>query len=183
MATPTAAGVYRPRRPERTVLYQVLSQHFERYLVLYGERFGRTHGSLRAATREAVYRYLDWSCPGLVDTYGRVRAEEVHHAKKEAVSAGVSAADGRAGEGGQEAVRAATTSVSSCGRTGPSGSCSRTRRTARWSSPSPSGFHRRGPRPPARAEPAARPLLRLLLERLAGQAPSCRQRRVRAGGR
>ena len=33
------AGVYRPRHPERTVLYQVLFHHFERFIAEYEERF------------------------------------------------------------------------------------------------------------------------------------------------
>ena len=28
----TAAGAYRPRHPERTVLYRALAQHFERFV-------------------------------------------------------------------------------------------------------------------------------------------------------
>lgn len=41
MPTPSPAGVYRPRQPERTVLYRVLSQHFERYLLLHDEELRR----------------------------------------------------------------------------------------------------------------------------------------------
>jgi len=33
------AGVYRPRHPERTVLYRVLSRHFEQFLAEYEDRF------------------------------------------------------------------------------------------------------------------------------------------------
>jgi hypothetical protein len=38
MAT-ASAGPYRPRYPERTVLYRVLAQHFERFVQVYDERF------------------------------------------------------------------------------------------------------------------------------------------------
>ena len=44
MATANAAGLYRPRRPERTVLYRVLAQHFEHFVQVYDERFAPTHG-------------------------------------------------------------------------------------------------------------------------------------------
>jgi hypothetical protein len=37
------AGVYRPRRPERTVLYRVLFHHFERFVAEY-ERFEKAYG-------------------------------------------------------------------------------------------------------------------------------------------
>lgn len=35
------AGVYRPRHPERTVLYRVLFHHFDGFLAAYEELFGR----------------------------------------------------------------------------------------------------------------------------------------------
>jgi len=35
------AGVYRPRHPERTVLYRVLFHHFDRFLAEYETRFER----------------------------------------------------------------------------------------------------------------------------------------------
>jgi hypothetical protein len=38
------AGVYRPRHPERTVLYRVLSHHFEQFLAEYEDRFEREYG-------------------------------------------------------------------------------------------------------------------------------------------
>ena len=51
--------LYRPRRPERTVLYRALAQQFERFLGAYEERFEPVHGSLRRSVERAVYRYLD----------------------------------------------------------------------------------------------------------------------------
>ncbi|MGH9362139.1 MAG: transposase zinc-binding domain-containing protein, partial [Thermoanaerobaculia bacterium] len=50
---------YRPRQPERTVLYRALAHHFERFLQVYEERFEPTHGYLRRSVESAVYRYLD----------------------------------------------------------------------------------------------------------------------------
>jgi hypothetical protein len=41
------AGFYRPRHPERTVLYRVLSHHFERFLAEYEDRFEREYGFFR----------------------------------------------------------------------------------------------------------------------------------------
>ena len=38
------AGVYRPRHPERTVLYRVLFHYFERFLAEYESRFEREYG-------------------------------------------------------------------------------------------------------------------------------------------
>jgi len=33
------AGVYRPRHPERTVVYRLFEEHFERYVREYEERY------------------------------------------------------------------------------------------------------------------------------------------------
>jgi hypothetical protein len=40
------AGFYPPRHPERTVLYQVLFHHFDRFLTEYESRFEREYGYL-----------------------------------------------------------------------------------------------------------------------------------------
>jgi len=50
------AGVYRPRHPERTVLYRVLSHHFERFLAEYEDRFEREYGFFRPIVKEVVKR-------------------------------------------------------------------------------------------------------------------------------
>ena len=77
MATANAAGLYRPRRPERTVLYRVLAQHFERFVLLYDERFAPTHGPLTQGAQEAVYRYLD--CGIFECGFARARCGECGH--------------------------------------------------------------------------------------------------------
>ncbi len=77
MATANAAGPYRPRRPERTVLYRVLAQHFERFVQVYDERFVATHGPLTQGAQEAVYRYLD--CGIFECGFARVRCGECGH--------------------------------------------------------------------------------------------------------
>ena len=62
---------YRPRRPERTALYQVLEREFDRYVGVYEERFERKYGPLRAAVRPAVEEYL--ACGRLLGGFARVR--------------------------------------------------------------------------------------------------------------
>jgi ribosomal protein S27E len=57
------AGVYRPRHPERTVLYRVLFHHFERFLAEYESRFEREYGYFRPIVKEVVERYLDCGNP------------------------------------------------------------------------------------------------------------------------
>ena len=41
------AGIYRPRHPERTVLYRVLFHHFDRFLAEYESRFEKEYGFFR----------------------------------------------------------------------------------------------------------------------------------------
>jgi ribosomal protein S27E len=57
------AGVYRPRHPERTVLYRVLFHHFERFLAEYEDRFEREYGFFRPIVKEVVEKYLDCGNP------------------------------------------------------------------------------------------------------------------------
>ncbi len=57
------AGVYRPRHPERTVLYRVLFYHFERLLAEYEDRFEREYGYFRPIVKEVVERYLKCGNP------------------------------------------------------------------------------------------------------------------------
>jgi len=57
MAT-TTAGIYRQRHPERTVLYRVFAQHFERFVQVYDERFAPIRGPLAPGAQETVNRYL-----------------------------------------------------------------------------------------------------------------------------
>ena len=57
------AGVYRPRHPERTVLYRVLFHYFDQFLAEYESRFEREYGYLRSIIKEVVERYLDCGNP------------------------------------------------------------------------------------------------------------------------
>jgi ribosomal protein S27E len=57
------AGVYRPRHPERTVLYRVLFHYFDRFLSEYEGRFEREYGFFRPIIKEVVERYLDCGNP------------------------------------------------------------------------------------------------------------------------
>jgi len=53
------AGVYRHRHPEQTVLYRVLSHHFERFLAEYEDRFEREYGFFRPIVKEVVAHHPD----------------------------------------------------------------------------------------------------------------------------
>jgi len=47
-------GIYRPRHPERTVLYRVLFHHFERFAAEYESRFERDYGYFRPIVKDVT---------------------------------------------------------------------------------------------------------------------------------
>ena len=65
------AGVYRPRHPERTVVYRLFEEHFERYVREYEERYEAREGSLRKVVPTAVEAYL--ACGRLEGGFARIR--------------------------------------------------------------------------------------------------------------
>ena len=52
------AGVYRPRHPERTVLYRVLFHYFDRFLADYESRFEKEYGFFRPIVKEVTAVHL-----------------------------------------------------------------------------------------------------------------------------
>ena len=70
------AGVYRPRHPERTVLYRVLFHYFDRFLAEYESRFEKEYGFFRPIIKEVVERYLDCGNPRC--GFARIRCPECH---------------------------------------------------------------------------------------------------------
>jgi hypothetical protein len=70
-----ARPTYRPRRPRRSPLYQILEDHFESFLLCYEERFRNRYGPLRLEiARRTVYKYLD--CGILERGFARVVCPE-----------------------------------------------------------------------------------------------------------
>lgn len=70
------AGIYRPRHPERTVLYRVLFHYFDRFLSEYESRFEKEYGFLRPIVKEVVERYLDCGNPRC--GFARLRCPDCH---------------------------------------------------------------------------------------------------------
>ena len=70
------AGVYRPRRPDRTVLYRVLFHHFERFVAEY-ERFEKAYGYFRPIIKDVVEKYLDCGDRGRGGRSGRLPKDEL----------------------------------------------------------------------------------------------------------
>jgi len=50
---------YRPRQPQRTVLYQVLDRHFDDFKSTYDERLERRYGPWRNVCSDVVRKYID----------------------------------------------------------------------------------------------------------------------------
>jgi hypothetical protein len=66
-----SAGVYRPRHPERTVVYRLVEEHFERYFREYEDRYEAREGSLRKVVPTTVEAYL--ACGRLERHFARIR--------------------------------------------------------------------------------------------------------------
>ena len=47
-------GIYRPRQPQKTVLYRVLFHYFDRFLSEYESRFQREYGFFRPIVKEVA---------------------------------------------------------------------------------------------------------------------------------
>ena len=67
-------GFYRPRHPERTVLYRVPFYSFDRFVTVYESRFEKEYGHFRPAIREVVERYLD--CGNPRSGFARIRCPD-----------------------------------------------------------------------------------------------------------
>ena len=67
-------GIYRPRHPERTVLYRVLIHYFERFLTEYEGRFEKEYGYFRPVIKEVIERYLD--CANPRSGFARIRCPD-----------------------------------------------------------------------------------------------------------
>jgi len=128
----TRVQIYRPRHPERTVLYRALAYHFERFLLGYEERFEASHGYLRRCVEPAIHRHLD--CGIFDHGVARVRCPDCRHEFLVAFSCKLRGLCPDQAFGSVPATRSGSFS----GRTGPNANCSRMSLTARWFSPSPS---------------------------------------------
>jgi len=53
-AAPAARGAYKPRRPQASPLFRLVSDHLQRPQTVYDERFAHEHGPRRPVVEEAV---------------------------------------------------------------------------------------------------------------------------------
>ncbi len=65
------SGLYKPRNPRKTPLWQILDSHFDTFLSVYEDRFEERYGYLRPVVAKTVSRYL--RCGILDYGFARVR--------------------------------------------------------------------------------------------------------------
>ena len=66
-----AAGLYRPRNPERTPLYRLVEANYETVKGLWEDRFEKTYGFWRGFVDDVVNAFLD--CGRFEAGFARVR--------------------------------------------------------------------------------------------------------------
>ena len=69
-----AAGLYRPRKPEKTPLYRLVEAHFETVKGVWEDRFERIYGYWRGFVDDVVNAYVD--CGRFEAGFARVRCSE-----------------------------------------------------------------------------------------------------------
>jgi len=74
MAAGHGIGVYRPRHPERTAFYRLISRYLERYVGTYEERFEARHGPLRRVVPRTAEAFLE--CGRLQNGFARIRCPQ-----------------------------------------------------------------------------------------------------------
>jgi len=74
---PDISSVYRPRKPQQSLYYQCVEDHFEIFEQVYDDRFAKQYGFFRSYVKMVIYRYLD--CGILHNGFARVRCKDCGH--------------------------------------------------------------------------------------------------------
>ena len=69
-----SAGVYHPRNPESSPLWQLFNSHFQSFLNFYKERFEKKYGYFRDVISNVVEKYL--KCGDLKEGFARVKCPD-----------------------------------------------------------------------------------------------------------
>ena len=72
-----APGVYKPRRPQASPLFRLVSDHFRAFHAVYEERFAATYGDWRPVVREVADKFL--ACGVLAHGFARIRCDTCTH--------------------------------------------------------------------------------------------------------
>ena len=76
-AAPAARGVYKPRRPQASPLFRLVSDHLHRLQTVYDERFAREYGPWRPVVAQVADKFL--ACGVLDDGFARIRCDDCAH--------------------------------------------------------------------------------------------------------
>jgi len=76
-AAPTARGVYKPRRPQASPLFQLVSDHLHRLQTVYDERLARECGRGRSVVAQVADKFL---AGGILEHgFARIRCNDCAH--------------------------------------------------------------------------------------------------------
>ena len=76
-AAAAALGVYKPRRPQASPLFRLVSDHVHRLQTVYDERFAREYGPWRPVGGEVTDKFL--ACGILEHGFARIRCDACAH--------------------------------------------------------------------------------------------------------
>ncbi|MGA1825087.1 MAG: transposase zinc-binding domain-containing protein, partial [bacterium] len=71
------SGVYHPRNPEQSPLWQILNTYYESFEAHYEQKFVKKYGFWRSVIKEVVEEYL--RCGDLKEGFARVRCPDCGH--------------------------------------------------------------------------------------------------------
>ncbi|MDO8501789.1 MAG: transposase [Gemmatimonadaceae bacterium] len=74
---PAALGVYKPRRPQASPLFRLVSEHVHRLQTVYDERFAREYGPWRPVVGQVADKFL--ACGVLEHGFARIRCDDCTH--------------------------------------------------------------------------------------------------------
>jgi hypothetical protein len=73
-AAPAARGVYKPRRPQASPLFRLVSDHLQRLRTVYDDRFAREYGPWRTVVAQVAEKFL--ACGVLDHGFARIRCDD-----------------------------------------------------------------------------------------------------------
>ena len=76
-AASAARGVYKPRRPQASPLFRLVSDHLHRLQTVYDERFAREYGPWRPVVAQVADKFL--ACGVLDHGFARIRCDACTH--------------------------------------------------------------------------------------------------------
>lgn len=72
-----ARGVYKPRRPQASPLFRLVSDHLQRLQTVYDDRFAREYGPWRPVVTQVADKFL--ACGVLDHGFARIRCDACMH--------------------------------------------------------------------------------------------------------